>query len=713
MTLNSRSKEIIVYLCQQSDFVTYKQIGQVIDVSARTVIREMPLVDGWLKPHGISVIKKSRHGVRLDANAETRKTLLQMLVHQSVEKIYTQKERHDLILLELLQTEEPLKQYYFSSMLQVSEATVSHDLDKIEERVKDYSLRLSRKPGYGIQLIGREKDRRKLMVNVFYDYLSKEQLVALTRESIDQDLLITRMVSQTSQRLLDLVSRENLILIERIVRDIARDHQVQLAESAKIGLIVHLALAVERVKKDETITMQEDVFEELNRSEEFQVADLMLHRISEACGVDMPREEAGFITMHMKGSKMKAFAGQSFDAELTNYQLVRLVGKVIRLAEQETGKSLDRDGQLRNGLVVHLKPALIRMRLQMEIRNPLLEKIKNDYGQYFDLAGKCQKPIEDFVGHPLPAEETGYLAMHLGAAVEKEALLKRRKARIVVTCTTGIGSSKMLAMRLEREIDDIEILEILPTMEIDEERLLGQSTDLLVSTVELKTKIPLVVVSPILSVKEQEQVRDALAVLDLEPASSHQENPLMRRVENGVWTPAQLMAWTEDIQSVAETVQDLVKEFWLQKIKAASVESIVDAYVLDKLPAAIRDLAKQRILEREVVGSTILENEEIILLHNKVESLQHLYVGVALLTDKVLYKDKWIAAAVILLGPERMSQVQNESISAMSRGLIDSEKLIEAIRRQDQEEIKRAVGDLYYHHVFDRVTRLGGEGRKQ
>lgn len=45
-------------------------------------------------------------------------------------------------------------------------------------------------------------------------------------------------------------------------------------------------------------------------------------------------------------------------------------------------------------LTNHLGPAINRLKMKMNIRNPLLKEIKEHYPEIFKLAKKCVEPVE-------------------------------------------------------------------------------------------------------------------------------------------------------------------------------------------------------------------------------------------------------------------------------------------------------------------------------
>lgn len=84
--------------------------------------------------------------------------------------------------MDLLNAREPRKLFYYSNFLSVSEATISYDLDKIEDWLKAWDLNLLRKPGFGVVIEGREKDFRKAIIHLFNLYFDKGERLYLIQD---------------------------------------------------------------------------------------------------------------------------------------------------------------------------------------------------------------------------------------------------------------------------------------------------------------------------------------------------------------------------------------------------------------------------------------------------------------------------------------------------------------------------------------------------
>lgn len=156
--------------------------------------------------------------------------------------------------------------------------------------------------------------------------------------------------------------------------------QFPLADSAYIGLMVHIALAMERLRSGESISMEASILSTLKGSEEFKLAEKLGNSLEKTFGVRIPEEEMGYITMHLLGAKLRSshLANEFF--ALDNFEVARMARDILVRAEKQLGEDLSGDIVALEGLILHLKPAISRLKLGMDIRNPLLSQLKEEYG---------------------------------------------------------------------------------------------------------------------------------------------------------------------------------------------------------------------------------------------------------------------------------------------------------------------------------------------
>lgn len=164
--LTLRQKKIIEIIADKKNNspITIADISERIKVSTRTILREMPYVERWINNHNFKFIKKPGVGLKIDEDDKNKQLLMELLEAADIKKEFSKSERLKIILSELIKNNEPLKLYYFMSLLNVSEGTLSTDLYDLQDYLKNFNMEIKRKQGVGIYLEGDiEKLSRKLL----------------------------------------------------------------------------------------------------------------------------------------------------------------------------------------------------------------------------------------------------------------------------------------------------------------------------------------------------------------------------------------------------------------------------------------------------------------------------------------------------------------------------------------------------------------------
>lgn len=713
LSLSSRTKGILEIISNECNTITIKEIAKRLAVSSRTILREMPSVEKWLESNEFQLIKKPRVGIKLVATLDDKERLKSLLEDESVEKTFTPEERQSLIIGELLQNKEPTKLYYFSSSFKVSEGTISHDLDKVEAWFEKYKLTLVRKPGLGVYLKGKENTFRKAMINLLYENLNEEQILNVIRQNLTPGNKSNgRIEINTKNRLMNLIDKEIIKTIEQTIHEAEGDLEYRLTDSSYAGLIVHLALAIQRIKNNENITMKDEFLTKLSESQEYTTAEKIAYKIAKSLNIEIPNDEIGYITMHLKGSKMRngAYKGDSKGVDefiIGNFELTKLVNEMIKIAEEKSGYSLKGNENLLVGLVSHLRPTINRLKMNLDIRNPLLEKIKEMYPGIFSISAKCAEVINKRFNLEMPEAEIGFIAMHIGAAIEKERRSVEKDNRIynvVVACTSGIGTSKLLATRLKKEFNNLQIIDTISTIEINEEWLEKNEVDLVISTVYVKEKsIPIVNVNPVLLKNDINRIKKILEKLNVYSVknlyTSDQKN-------------IDLMDRASALKDYGEGVIEILSNFFFEEsIHANSINELIRCVssLVGKNKEEV-DIIERDLKEREKHGSTILNGKELILLHCRTNGVNTLKLGVARLSpQKPIFcmntngdKEK-IVTALVMMTPFNKSNRHLEAISEISRNLIDDPMFIDVLARGTKKDIYNAVNGVLNGFLDSRI----------
>ena len=206
--------------------------------------------------------------------------------------------------------------------MHVTSSTISNDLDKLEPWLGEQGLRLLRKPGLGVSLLGDERDLRRAIVRYIYEHVGEERLLNVMQDNLPDD---DASVAQVSKFLLDLIDAGEWRRLEQMIRVTENDLGYKLSDNAFIGLVVHLSLAVRRIKNHEAVTVDEHICSNLRGSRSFTAAKKLAEKISAALKIDVPDSEICYITMHILGARSRySSASLGTISMMDNY---RLVGK--------------------------------------------------------------------------------------------------------------------------------------------------------------------------------------------------------------------------------------------------------------------------------------------------------------------------------------------------------------------------------------------------
>jgi mannitol operon transcriptional antiterminator len=604
MYISARERKILDLLLAHEQGMTVSELAKELNVSNRTVHRDLKGVERILKEFHLELIKKSGFGIQIVGDEHNKKELQMYLFHLSQTE-YTPEERQTIVLINLLESTEPVKLLSLASDLNVTVATISHDLDKISETIEKYGLSLIRKRGYGVEIEGAESSKRRMMSELLLQHFGEYEILSIMKETIQKRS--TETLNTVTEKLLGLVDQKTLLTIEKQIDEIQEELPFTIADSSYVALVVHLALAVERISQGESINFDPQYLQTISGTKEFETAGKIARSLERAFHITIPEEEIGYITMHLMGAKLRDRHG--YMLEEASFEVGIKAQELIRFVSDELNVDLTKNDPLFQDLVVHLKPAIYRIEHNMGIANPLLSKIVQDYPELFSMLEKGVKKV--FPDLRVPKEEIGYLVLHFASALLRE----RKGIHALVICSSGLGTAKILATRLKKEIPDIVRIQhtsVLELKDVDTDQY-----DLIVSTVPLNNFTGhYFVVSPILQESEITTIKQFLENRKVE-ALKEQDH---QRTEG----TANVVEKLSSVQKTSETIVHILKGFTLQELEADSVQEAL-AEVCHQLyqKGFIRDQEQvlTHLLNREKIGGLGIPDSPFALYHTRSSAI--------------------------------------------------------------------------------------------
>lgn len=690
MKINERSKFIINKLIQTENYITASEIAEKLQVSNKTVVRQLGSVEKILVQHNLSLERKTGRGMRVIGALEDKERLLSLIAEKvNTRHEYSPAERCNIILSQLLKSQEPIKLIALSQLLNVTDATISNDLDKIEPWIRKMNMNLVRKPGLGVYLEGLEKDIRKAIISHIYENIHEQDILNLLYSKKKKT---NELTSDADKFLLDLVDKNIIQKVEEAVKATMQQQKSSLSMNAFSGLVVHLTLAVQRLLKGETIKIDAAFLGKIKQKKEFELAENIGENIEKVFQVKIPEEETAYITMHLLGARNNY--EQDVDIQYSSFHLIRIAKDIVKIAQQESGISLLKKSRLLIGLYKHLKPAVMRIKMKMEIRNPLLQEMKEKYPKWMTLAKKAARPLEEELQTPLPEAEIAYLAMHLGAALE-EANMQEQYFKVLVACPTGIGTSKLLATQLKREFSNLEIVAIVSAVNVDYDFYKHENVEFIISTVPIENaKLPVVVVDFMLNENDKTNIIHQMNISTV----------LKKNVEH-VKVNYKLIYRLERIDRYIKYIHEVLTNFFYDEyIEIKDIDELC-AKTSHVISGELeRELLYHDLKNRESKGSTVLN--KLMILHTKSKAVQSLHVGVIKLQNEYVLNKENISTILVLLAPDNAEQAALETIGYVSESLLESLNLLDILYEGSSKEIYGELEKIYTNYFKEKYKKV-------
>lgn len=689
--LMSRQKQIIQILTKSTNKnpITISTIAEILNVSSRTVLREMPKIEEWLDENGFNFIKKPGVGLIIDESLENQQLILELLEVENVQKEYSKEERKRIILSELLIAKEPLKLFYFTNQLKVSEGTLSNDLDGIEDWLKAFDIKLIRRQGVGIYLEGNEKNYRKVLSDILYRTLEEKELIKLLKKSLNSPSSENSIEFSIENRMLNFIDKTIIKGIEKIVSELEEKFNFKLIDSDYIGLVVHISLAVQRIKNGEKISMDKSSLSELEILPEFAVATEITEKLEKVFTIEIPKDEIGYITMHLKGARLRLNKVEN-DIDLDNLDIKQISNYIITEVENDFNIEIINKQKLSKDIYNHLVPAISRMSMKLNIRNPLLENIKEQYSEiYHSCENACEILKKITKIDKIPESEVAYIAMHIAAAIEEN--LKNENLSVVIACPTGVGTSKLLGVNIKKEFPNLDIKNSISVINIDTKKLKDDGIDFIISTVDLDVDYRYICLNPMFLQKDKIKLKEFI--------HRYSKQRITKKI-----IKKELKCDKDKIKNITNLGTEIISI--LEEVRVREINNVKTVNDLIGIASGVfaenvnhAKEIKKLLLEREEKSSTYLNGFNMMLLHCKDKKITSCKFGVIRLNEKLIEDGKEINFAIISLIPEKNTQTQINIMSHINGEIIERESLRNSIMKISEEEltsiIEKILGDLY------------------
>jgi transcriptional antiterminator/mannitol/fructose-specific phosphotransferase system IIA component (Ntr-type) len=575
--LTKRQIDIIKYILDCNRYVRIKELSDRFNVSSRTIRYDLDSIETWLNENKATLIRKTGKGINIIGNDSSLKLKQAIKFISPRHRILKQDERIRLMVLEILSSNDTLTTEELSQKLWTSQGTIVKDLDKMKKILSKYSINLIRKQGKGVYIEGNEEKIRKFIVDVFEDLLSVENIMNFFKTKKKNNLKMLSFI----ERYKNLFELNEIDSVFKVLNEAQRYMNFKLVDNAYVALSIHIIIAIKRIKNNQQIVLENSKLETFRDKKEYIIATYIAKRLEEIFHVRINEYEIGNITLHLMGAKIfedieRLSTSEKIGIDIDT-KIIRLAEKIIEEASKQSGINFENDIQLFNGLVLHLKPTIYRLENELNIKNPIIDQIKLKYPFIFQVAKSSVIAIEEYLGKPLPLDEVGYIAMHLGAAYERN-YDKRYFAKALIICSSGMATSQLLSTRIKNLLPELQIVDTCSLYDVDKYK---DEVHFIISTIDFELPdIEVITVSPFLEENDLLKIRKKLlGLLNFDKLIQFSSNnklidkemtPMLKDLltEESVELNVEARNWEEAIEKAGRVLlkNNLIKESYIKSM---------------------------------------------------------------------------------------------------------------------------------------------------
>ena len=697
MEFTPRIQQILRIMLDSKGPVNKQEIADDIGVSKRTVQREFEYLELCIKRYGLKLTNHKGIGVEIQGSPENIEKLREDLGDQQYPDAADREGRRRRLLFELLRDRTPHKLFYYSQLLGVSEATAGSDMDALCPWLEESRLGIVKRPGYGVILEGDERDYREAMRRFIEE--TARQSDAYSSGDITGEIFAEALLDAADSGIYSLLEGDTVRRVDKVLRGLNEPKILQLADSAYAGLVIHISIVIERLQQGAALKSVPPEMGDLEFWDDYDLAVRILEAMEKEFEILIPRGELSYVLLHIRGAKM-AYTGeeQEFPSDLSDDRLLPMIDRMIDVYNKDIANELKEDEEFLRGLLVHLRPVLVRLSTGLRIHNPILEDIKEEYAEIFEACRRAAHVITEETGYEVNEEEVGFLAMHFGAAQErvKENKQYTRKVNIGIVCASGFGVARLMMTRLKDKLGDKAILKAYGKGEINKYVITG--TDFFVSTMNLdQLPVDYLQVSPLIPPKDLNKIEYKLEDYS-HIRRDTTETPFNRRLDEAYFL----------IREIKSIIRRYKRMETSETIRFRELLQFMTMQVTDSLhaAAALRD----GIEARERLNSQIFPELGIALLHCRSGAVREpVFISCTPRGDGNFKEPyfKGIRAALLMCMPgDDDRKMHAEVLGSISGSMITNPYFLKLIKTGREDEIRAELAKELKCFFFDYLDRV-------
>lgn len=394
--MKKKHEELVQILRQQKQPISSTRLAKLLQVTPRSVKNYIAAIQEELP----GLIASSNKGYQIHADIAVQ--------GENSDIPQTYQERSSYIIRQFfIGHVETIDLYDLCDELFLSYSSIKGLLNRMNKEYQHTGITF-RCRNDRVYADGEERNKRKFLTDIIYQE-SSERFVDL-------------------QVLKEIFPNLNIQRIHDILHENFKKHSCYINDFGYTNLTLHLAILLDRLLCGNTILHTEEqqpIFSDISLS--------VIENLEKSFHVTLLAGERCDIHNLISTSINLCHAENRQDLiDIVGQNIYEITQTVITSINRQYGLTLDKDTLL-YPLALHFKNLFARCEKNTTLRNPLLESIQSSCPMLFDCAIYVANYLEASCNLHITSDETAYLAMHIGADIERQSS-ESGKLKCILLC---------------------------------------------------------------------------------------------------------------------------------------------------------------------------------------------------------------------------------------------------------------------------------------
>lgn len=450
--LSQRQRRLLMYLATSDDWMTGKELAKLMDVSDRTIRTD---IESIRKENPEILTTSKQNGYRLNRNQASE--------FIENDDLYLPQQRVVFIAVKMAVHNEGADIFRLAERLYVSESTIVNDVSILKKEITKAGLDiLVEREADIIRMIGSIHQINQILFHLIKDFSKIEKIEYTQRyfEYID--------VQQIVADVLTILIEENYFSRYLSLRD----------------LMITIFFICERSVLEQNY--QNNSVSETNYLEN-QLVIRLISYLEALLNIDIAVTYQNLIIDTISNAQeMVKYEKASAEFGIKESQISEILSTIVSEILDIYGLNFKKNINLIADLEKHMHIAIERTRKGIRIRNPIKEKMKQEYPFLFDIGFYISKRIMETVGIEFNSDEISFIVCHLAEAYEEVQDMGKfkNKVRVLLIAFEGKAVLKYIRRKIPwlKDQDDLEITEAITLSELQDLKKVNSIFDLIIST---------------------------------------------------------------------------------------------------------------------------------------------------------------------------------------------------------------------------------------